>query len=108
VARPVDRTAQVLDSFSEDFYILGIDIMIVANLQPIVLELNDRPSLKKEVFDAFSQISLDGMPLDVDESLPNWIWILLVQKDVPLTSINSPQEMALRIRSFDRMAGISL
>jgi hypothetical protein len=68
VVRPVNRTAQVLDSFSEDFHILEIDIMIAANLQPLVLELNDQPSLKKKnvVFNEFSQISLDGTPLDMD------------------------------------------
>jgi hypothetical protein len=51
--------------------------MIGDSLQPIVLELNDRPSmvvtyeceaaLKRDmIFDAFAHISLDGTPLDAE------------------------------------------
>ncbi|OHT17429.1 Tubulin-tyrosine ligase family protein [Tritrichomonas foetus] len=87
--RPMDRNAQVLDTFSKYFHIMGIDIMISEKLQPIVLELNDRPSmivtyeceaaLKKEmVKDAFSHISIDGSPVDGPSSSPNWTKLLPV------------------------------
>jgi hypothetical protein len=93
--RSFNRSAPVLDSFSRYFHILGIDIMIGDALQPIVLELNDRPSmvvtydceaaLKRDmIFDAFSHISLDGTPLDAEGPTPNWIKILPVARDSQL------------------------
>jgi hypothetical protein len=64
-----------LDSFSRYFHILGIDILLSENLQPVLLELNDRPSmvvtyeveaaLKRDlIYDAFSHISMDGSAVD--------------------------------------------
>jgi hypothetical protein len=97
VGWPIDRNAPVRDSFSKCFHILGIYIMIAANLQPIILELNDRPSMivtseceaalkKKVMFDAFSHISLDGTLLNGNESSLNWVKILPVQQDAPFAS----------------------
>jgi hypothetical protein len=93
--KSADKNSPVLDSFSRYFHILGIDILIAENLQPIVLELNDRPSMvvtyeceaalkKNMVLDAFSHISLDGTPIDGDETSPNWVKLLPVAPEAPL------------------------
>jgi hypothetical protein len=77
-----------LDSFSKYFHILGIDIMISECCRPVVLELNDKPSmvvcyeceeaLKRDmVYDAFAHLSLDGTPLDGPEP-DNWQKLLPV------------------------------
>jgi hypothetical protein len=92
-----DKNAPVLDSFSKYFHILGIDIMIAENLQPFVLELNDRPSmivtydceesLKRDmIFDAFSHISVDGTPVDPPGDASNWIKLLPVNRLAPLAT----------------------
>lgn len=85
--KPLERGAHVLESFSKYFHILGIDIMLNENLQPIILELNDRPSmvvtyeceaaLKRDlIYDACSHISLDGSPLDGPKTSPNFYKLL--------------------------------
>jgi hypothetical protein len=43
--RRVARTASEFDSFLKYLHIRGISIMLAENMQPIVLELNDRPSM---------------------------------------------------------------
>lgn len=43
--RPTSNEEQELEDFSRHFHVLGIDILIASNLKPIVLELNDRPSM---------------------------------------------------------------
>jgi hypothetical protein len=84
-----------LDAFSKYFHILGIDIMIAENMQPFVLELNDRPSmvvtfdceesLKQDmIFDAFSHISVDGTPVDPPDVESNWTKLLPVNRLSPL------------------------
>jgi hypothetical protein len=93
--KPTNRDAPVLDSFSRYFHILGIDILVGENLQPFVLELNDRPSmvvtyecedaLKRDlIYDAFSHISVDGTPVDGGESSPNWVKLLPIGPKAPL------------------------
>jgi hypothetical protein len=78
--KPSDSETCHLDSFSKYFHILGIDIMISDACRPLVLELNDRPSmvvtyeceaaLKRDLIcDAIAHISVDGSPRD-DEG--NW------------------------------------
>jgi hypothetical protein len=85
------RDAPELDSFSKYFHILGIDILISENLQPVVLELNDRPSMvvtydceadiKRDIiFDAFSHISVDGTPVDAPGASPAWTKLLPVSR----------------------------
>jgi hypothetical protein len=92
--RPSVGTAE-LNSFSKYFHVLGIDIMISENVQPVVLELNDRPSmvvtyeceaaLKRDlVFDALSHISVDGTP--VEGGSENWIRLLPVRREAPLAA----------------------
>lgn len=87
--RPIEKNEKVLESFSKYFHILGIDIMLSENLQPIVLELNDRPSMvvtyecerelkRNLIADAITHISVDGSPVDGPESSPNWMKILPV------------------------------
>jgi hypothetical protein len=84
-----------LNSFSKYFHILGIDIMIAENMQPFVLELNDRPSmvvtydceeaLKRDlVFDALSHISIDGTAVDPRHNSSNWTKLLPVDRLAPL------------------------
>lgn len=80
--RPFNQSEKTLDLFSKYFHIMGIDILVSENLQPIVLELNDRPSmvvtyecekdLKRDmIFDAFSHISCDGSPIDGVQTTKN-------------------------------------
>jgi hypothetical protein len=78
--RPSNPEAHPLDSFSRYFHLLGIDIMLSDACRPIVLELNDRPSmvvtyeceaaLKRDLIcDALAHISVAGSPRE-DE--PHW------------------------------------
>jgi hypothetical protein len=90
--KPSVSAGRELESFSKYFHILGIDIMIGENLEPVVLELNDRPSmvvtylceaaLKRDmVADALAHLSLDGTPLDPPAGGSNWMKILPVEED---------------------------
>ena len=93
--KPTEKTDKALDTFSKYFHVMGIDIMISENLQPIVLELNDRPSmiitypcendLKREmIFDAFSHISVDGSQVDSDDpENDRWVKLLPVNPEDP-------------------------
>jgi hypothetical protein len=93
--KAADKGLPALDSFSRYFHILGIDILVAENLQPIVLELNDRPSMvvtyeceaelkKNLILDAFSHISVDGTPLDGEGTSPNWVKLLPIDPQAPL------------------------
>jgi hypothetical protein len=74
--------AKPLDLFSRYFHLLGIDIMLSEGGRPMVLELNDKPSmavthecevaLKRDlVSHALDYISVDGAPCAGDER-GNW------------------------------------
>ena len=93
--RPPSPGEPVLDAFSKYFHILGIDIMLSDTLQPIVLELNDRPSMavtyecedqlkKNLIADAITHISIDGEPCDGPAASSNWMKILPVPPMSPM------------------------
>ena len=79
------------------FHILGIDIMLRDRLEPIVLELNDRPSmhvtfpmedtLKTQlIYDALSIITTDGSPPDISKVSQSWEQILPISESDPIFS----------------------
>jgi hypothetical protein len=72
-----------IDEMHRYFHIVGIDIMINERCEPVVLELNDRPSmsvtydiehkLKTElVFDALNVVTVDGAPTQGKELPGGW------------------------------------
>lgn len=103
--RAFGQDEKTLDQFSKYFHIMGIDILLSENLQPIVLELNDRPSmivtyecekaLKRDmIYDAFSHISVDGSPCDEVKTNKgflndNWTKILPCTSGDPLAPVVS-------------------
>ena len=93
--RPLERGEAVLDSFSKYFHILGIDVMLSENLQPILLELNDRPSMvvtyeceadlkRNLIADAVTHISANGEPRDGPDTSQNWMKVLPVDPTSPM------------------------
>ena len=97
IRKPDDKGDQVLDTFSRYFHIIGIDIMLSKNLQPVVLELNDKPSMavsydieyelkKNMVKEALDHISLDGSPKDDADKPGNWTKIFPVDPNDKLAS----------------------
>lgn len=84
-----------LEDFSKYFHLLGIDILMTTDLKPIVLELNDRPSLivrfevdkdlkKNLILDVLRNISLDGSPVPEENASPNFQKIIPPPSDSPL------------------------
>jgi hypothetical protein len=76
-----------LDPLSKFFHLVGIDIMINENMDPIALELNDRPSmcvtfdleakLKPQlVYDVLQAVTTDGSVLPPESSPPTWEQII--------------------------------
>jgi hypothetical protein len=72
-----------LNEFQRYFHILGIDILVNDNCDPIVLELNDRPSMcvtydiertlkSRVVFDALNALTVDGREMDIPGKLGGW------------------------------------
>ena len=82
------------------FHILGIDIMLNEMMDPIVLELNDRPSMHvtfdieaelkpRMIHDALTLITTDGNPPDPANISKNWEKILPLENDTPFgTAVN--------------------
>lgn len=79
--KPKEKPNITSNPFHRFFHILGIDIMINQDCEPIVLELNDNPSMKitfaiernlkkKLLEDAISLVTLDGSVVPI-ESLEN-------------------------------------
>ncbi|OHT08757.1 Tubulin-tyrosine ligase family protein [Tritrichomonas foetus] len=77
------------------FHILGIDIMVNEDCEPVVLELNDRPSmmvtfgmeqkLKTELnLEAMRMVSLDGKPPGPDVPTGKWEKIMPVDESTQL------------------------
>lgn len=78
------------------FHILGIDVLLRDNLEPIVLELNDRPSMHvtfdleeqlkpRLIYDTLSIITTDGSPPDQSRIPKSWEQILPVQGTDPVS-----------------------
>lgn len=85
-----------IDKYNKFFHILGIDIMLNEFLNPIVLELNDRPSMmvtfdiEKElktnlIVDTLHTISTDGSM--VKSHSPNWEQILPADPSTPFAAV---------------------
>ncbi|EAX87768.1 Tubulin-tyrosine ligase family protein [Trichomonas vaginalis G3] len=77
------------------FHIMGIDVLINDKCEPIILELNDRPSMHvtfdyeeqlkpKLIYDALSLITTDGTPPEAGKTSPNWEQILPVAPETAL------------------------
>lgn len=86
-APPVDDTHKY-------FHILGIDIMVNDRCEPVVLELNDRPSmcvtyklergLKTDlVYDALNIVSIDGRPPDANAKPGKWQKLFPAEDNLP-------------------------
>ncbi|OHT10867.1 hypothetical protein TRFO_19769 [Tritrichomonas foetus] len=84
-----------IDKLHRYFHILGIDILINDQLEPIVLEMNDRPSmfvtfsLEKDlktglVREALNLITLDGSPPTSDADFGGWEQILPIPNNPEL------------------------
>jgi len=89
------NTLSSCENYGKYFHILGIDILLNDNLQPIVLELNDRPSmqvtfdcesaLKRDlIIDTLKTISLTGTPLN--EVSSNFQQLLPVDPSNPIST----------------------
>jgi hypothetical protein len=94
------------------FHILGIDIMIDENLNPQILELNDRPSLSVTVpfemelktamiRDAFKHISHDGSHIGEVEG-SGWELILPAS---PGTELDTYSKIAMERKSLIKYTG---
>ena len=92
------------------FHICGIDILLDSNANPIVLELNDRPSMKVQfecekqlkhdlVYDALKIITLDGNPPKEPLSPDNrWEKIYPPEETNPMaSSYRSMQQRAVNV-----------
>lgn len=86
---------QSIDPMQKFFHICGIDIMLNNLCEPIVLELNDRPSmcvtydiennLKTQiVFDALQLVTLDGNPPPATVPTGGWQQILPITEESQL------------------------
>ena len=92
------------------FHICGIDVLLDENANPIVLELNDRPSMKVQfdceqklkhdlICDAMKLITVDGSPLKEQPGGDNgWEKILPAPESNPMASIyRSIQQRATNV-----------
>ncbi|EAY23447.1 Tubulin-tyrosine ligase family protein [Trichomonas vaginalis G3] len=92
------------------FHICGIDILLDENANPIVLELNDRPSLKVTfacekglkhdlICDAMKIVTVDGSPLEVENGPENgWEKVFPGECGNPLTPIfRAVQQRSLNV-----------
>ena len=86
--------APPVDDAHKYFHILGIDIMVNDKCEPVVLELNDRPSmcvtyqmergLKTDlVYDALNIVSLDGRPPDANAKPGGWQKLFPAEDNLP-------------------------
>lgn len=77
------------------FHILGIDIMLNEKCDPIVLEMNDRPSMhisypiEEELktnlnLEALNMVTIDGSPPDTDADTGKWEKIMPLDESTPL------------------------
>lgn len=93
VAENANKGSRGIDPLHRYFHILGIDIMINDNLEPVVLELNDRPSMKvtfpfeqnlkkKLIVDAMQYVKVEGKKQT--ESISNgWHKLLPIDEKQP-------------------------
>lgn len=86
--------SKALDEMHKYFHILGIDIMLNDRCEPIVLELNDRPSMcvtydiertlkSRLVYDALNIISVNGAPPDKRAKPGGWQKIMPADESTP-------------------------
>lgn len=91
---PPKELPDALPLLNRYFHIVGIDIMLNDQMDPIVLELNDRPSmhvtfdieakLKPQLIeDALTLITEDGSQPDLSKVSKNWEILLPVKPDDP-------------------------
>ena len=102
------------------FQILGIDILINEDCEPVVLELNDRPSMATTFqledpiktnlnLEAMRMISVDGSPPDEDTPTGKWEKLLPIDESTQLgMGIRNIMNRSLRtIKTFDKAPHLS-
>jgi hypothetical protein len=87
---------KVIEDMRRYFQIVGIDIMISDRCDPIVLELNDRPSMcvtyeierhlkTRVIYDALNVVTVDGEESGVGSDPGGWEKLLPTEGDSPFT-----------------------
>lgn len=91
-----DPHAKAIDEMHKYFHILGIDIMLNDRCEPVVLELNDRPSMcvtydiertvkSQLVYDALNTITLNGGPPDGNAKPGGWEKLMPANDNMPFS-----------------------
>lgn len=92
------------------FHIIGIDIMINEDCEPILLEMNDRPSLcvtfdientlkTKLISDVLKLITIDGKPPSSNATLGGWEQILPSERNNLFDRIQRQSKKASQVNS---------
>lgn len=80
------------------FHVIGIDVMLNENCEPILLEMNDRPSMcvtyelenklkTKLIFDVLNILTVDGKPPPPTAEFGGWEQILPVDDSNPFSKV---------------------
>ena len=107
-----------LPNFNRYFHIVGVDVMLDHELNPVVLEMNDRPSmavtfalediLKTQIiYDTLNLITPDGNPPGPDAKLGGWEQVLPAnEKSEYGKQVNAMLTKSLRLRENSLMPRI--
>lgn len=93
----IDPNAKCIPTLRKFFHLVGLDIIITDDLQPVLLEINDRPSLSATfdvevqlkpqlVQDIFTAVTLDGSPPKPENVSKNWDRLLPLSDNNDLTN----------------------